>query len=197
MTAILTQRCDPFGVERERYGEKLAGNMQEGATAGHYVWHCEEPVIGRYKFRCRGGEYGFRRANDGGIVQAYRCDGGHEGEVMALCKIHVREMSAGPPPPGWSVDRKNSYGQIGGTVSNELCPPCAAPPRAKELMARATFLHGQLSRMRMMLGAVLDPKVLARTVAIESEMDQVRAELDDMHERGIIHKCPLRLVEVS
>jgi hypothetical protein len=190
VTAILTQRCDPFGIEREKYGELLAGGLHPEATAGKYIWHCEEAVIGRYKFRCTGGNYGFRRGNDGGLVEAYHCDGGHEGMVMALCKIHVDEMSAGPPPPGWSRDKKNSYGQIGGTKSNEMCPRCAGPPRAKDLMARADFLQQQLSGM-MVVG------LMSRVAAIQSELDQVRAGLDEMHERGLIHKCPLRLVEVS
>jgi hypothetical protein len=190
VTAILTQRCDPFGIERERYGEKLAGGIYSEASVGKYIWHCEEAVTGRYKFICRGGEYGFRRQNDGGVIAAYRCDGGHTGLPMCLCKIHVAEMSAGPPPPGWSKDKKNSYGQIGGTVSNEMCPRCIAPPQAREFMARADFLQSQLS-------AMVIHGILSRVVAIQSELDQVRARLDELHERGIIHKCPLRLVEVS
>jgi hypothetical protein len=190
MTAIITQRCDPFGVERERYGEKLAGGLYSEASVGKYVWHCQEPVIGRYRMICTGGDYGFRRQADGGLIAAYHCDGGHRGQVMALCKLHVRDFTTGPPKPGWSADKRTPHGQIGGTRANDTCPACVAPPRARELMARADFLQQQLSAM-MIHG------ILNRVVAIQSELDQVRAGLDELHERGIVHKCPLILREVS
>lgn len=190
MTAILTQRCDPFGVERERYGEKLAGGLYDQASVGKYIWHCEEPTIGRFRMTCTGGNYGFRRQNDGGLIEAYRCDGGHQGQVMALCRLHVRDFTTGPPKPGFTKDLRTPLGQVGGTKANELCPACVAPPEAREHMARADFLQSQLSAM-MIHG------IMARVVAIQSELDQVRAKLDELHERGIIHKCPLILREVS
>jgi len=190
VTAILTQRCDPFGMETERYGQRMAGGLFGEASAGNYKWFCEEPAVGRYRMICTGGDYGFRRAADSGLVAAYHCDGGHQGQVMVLCRKHVRDFSAGPPKPGWSADLKTPLGQIGGTKASELCPACVAPPAARELMDRANFLSSQMTAM-LQLG------LLARIAAIQSELDQVRAGLDEMHERGIIHKCPLRLVEVS
>ena len=190
MTAILTQRCDPFGVERERYGANLAGGLYTEASVGKYVWHCEEPVVGRYRMICTGGDYGFRRAPDGGIVNAYHCDGGHKGQVMDLCAIHVRQFSVGPRKPGWNKDKTVPHGIVGGTVANEMCPACVAPPQVRELMLRADFLQAQLS-------AMVIHGIMNRVVAIESELDQVRRALDEMNERGISHKCPLKLVEVS
>src|SRR5215472_8028826 len=193
VTAILTQRCDPFGMETERYGQRMAGGLFGEASAGNYKWHCQEPVTGRYRMICTGGDYGFRRQADGGLIAAYHCDGGHKGQVMALCRLHVRDFSTGPPKPGWSKDLRTPLGQIGGTKANELCPACVAPPEARTLMERANFLHAQLSAM--MTSPLLNFQ--ARIAAIESEQDQVRAALDELHERGIVHKCPLRLVEVS
>jgi hypothetical protein len=190
MTAILTQRCDPFGMETERYGEKIAGGLYGPESAGKYKWHCEEAVTGRYRMVCTGGDYGFRRANDSELVPAYHCDGGHRGQVMNLCAIHVRQFSVGPRAPGWNKDKTVPHGIVGGTVANELCPPCAAPPEAREHMARADFLQAQLS-------AMVIHGIMSRVVAIESELNQVRCRLDELHERGIIHKCPLKLVEVS
>jgi len=190
VTAILTQRCDPFGVERERYGERLAGGLYDEAGPGKYVWHCEQPVVGRYRMVCTGGDYGTRLAPDGGIVAAYHCDGGHRGQVMDLCAIHVRQFSVGPRAPGWSKDKKTPHGIVGGTKANELCPACVAPPGVRELMVRADFLQAQLS-------AMVINGIMNRIVAIESELDQVRAALDDANARGISHKCPLKLVEVS
>lgn len=61
-------------------------------------------------------------------------------------------------------------------------------------LERANFLHSQLSAMKTSpLALVLG----ARMAAIESELDQVRARLDELHELGVIHKCPLILREVS
>lgn len=194
MTAILTQRCDPFGVEQERYGEKLAGGLYGPESAGKYIWHCEEPTIGRFRMVCTGGNYGFRRQNDGGLVQAHHCDGGHRGQVMVLCKLHVRDFTTGPPAPGFTKDLRTPLGQVGGTKANELCPACVAPPEARPHMERADFLQAQLSAM------MTSPIALTlghRIAAIESELDQVRKKLDELHERGIIHKCPLKLIEVS
>jgi hypothetical protein len=193
VTAILTQRCDPFGIERERYGEKLAGGIYGEASVGKYIWHCEEPVIGRYRMICVGGDYGFRRGNDGGLVEAFHCDGGHKGQVMALCKLHVRDFTTGPPKPGWSRDKRTPHGQVGGTKANDMCPRCVAPPKAMELMKRADFLQQQLSAFMTSGLLAMSPRV----AAIESEQDQVRAALNEMHERGIVHKCPLVLREVS
>jgi len=202
MTAILTQRCDPFGIEVERYGERLAGGLYPDAKVGHHIWHCEEPVIGRFRMRCTGGEYGFRRANDGGIIQAYHCDGGHEGQVMNLCRLHVREYNTTGymrPKPLNSVSydaagRAQHWAPgsvVGGSRANDMCPRCAkGGEEGWAAMGRADFLQQQLSGM-MIAG------ILPRIAAIQSELDQVRAKLDEMNERGFIHKCPLILREVS
>ena len=197
MTAILTQRCDPYGVERERYGEKLAGGMFPHAKAGAYIWHCENAVSGRYKFRCTGGDYGFSLANDGGLIEAYHCDGGHEGLVMPLCDVHRREMAAGPPPPGWSKDGKNSYGQIGGSKANEMCPRCAAPEVARAYMDEADWIQQEMSKIKYMENATGLLISSAEFKRLEQRQNDARAKLDELHQRGIVHKCPLRLVEVS
>jgi hypothetical protein len=190
MTAILTQRCDPFGMEIERYAEKLAGGMYGEKYAGKYKWHCEEPAIGRYRFICRGGNYGFRRQADGGLIEAYHCDGGHKGQVMVLCRIHVRDFTQGPPKPGWSKDKRTPHGVVGGTKANEMCPRCMWPPEAAELQQTADALQQQMAQMQIY-------GLIGQFAKLQAEQDQVRARLDELNETGRVHKCPLQLVEVS
>jgi hypothetical protein len=183
-TGLLTGRCDPFGAESR---VQLLGGVFEPANVGKVMWHCQEPAIGRYRFICRGGDYGFRRQNDGGIIHATHCDGGHRGQVMTLCRKHVRDFTVGPPKAGFTKDLKTPVGQVGGTVANELCPACAYPPEARELSAKADDLNMRIAR------AFLLPEIARLT----SEQDQIRARLDELNETGVVHKCPLILREVS
>jgi hypothetical protein len=183
-TGLLTGRCDPFGAESR---VQLMGGVFGPEQAGKIMWHCQEPAIGRYRFICTGGDYGFRRQNDGGLINATHCDGGHKGQVMTLCKIHVRDFTVGPPKAGFTRDLKTPVGQIGGTVANELCPACAYPPEARELSERADYLNMMIARTFL----------LDQITRLTAEQDQVRARLDELNETGRVHKCPLRLVEVS
>ena len=205
-TGLLTARCDPYGIEST---VKLFGGMFPEKMMGRYIWYCAERAQARYQYVCTGGDYGFRRANDGQPVTATHCDGGHKGVVMPLCGRHARELAAGPPRPGFTADRKTPFGQVGGTVSNELCPRCAMPDEARALTDKANELQDKMTRVQYaMLGSGLlvstvrtpDGQIhdlAAEFARLQAEQDQYRARLDELHERGIIHKCPLRLTEVS
>lgn|SRR5215469_859566 len=189
MPAVLTQRCDPFGAESRI---QLAGGLFPENQVGKIMWHCSEPAQARYRMVCRGGEYGFTRSPGQGIIAAYTCPGGHRGQVMPLCVKHAREFTVGPPKPGWNRDKTIPHGQVGGTVANELCPACAAPPVARPLMAKADELNQRIATYKA-LGLDFAPECRA----LEAEQDDVRRQIDELHERGLIHKCPLQLVEVS
>jgi hypothetical protein len=187
-TGLLTERCDPYGAESSI---RLLGGTVPENQAGKYHWYCDERAESRFRLICRGGEYGERQAPDGGLVAAYHCPGGHRGPVMPLCKVHIREFTAGPPAPGYDSAYR-PYGQVGGTKATELCPACAMPPPARVLQDKATALHQELSRWQM-TGIIAGP-VMRR---IEGEMNQVAAAIDELRVQGIVHKCPLELVEVS
>lgn len=187
--SLLLDRCDPYGIEST---VKLFGGMFDEKHMGRYIWYCTERAEARFRYMCTGGDYGFRRQNDGGLINAYHCDGGHKGPAMPLCRKHQRDLAVGPPAPGWSADKTTPYGQVGGTKSNEMCPACACPPRARSLMEDAERLQQEMARL---VYAGLDVSVAF--LRLQSQQDQVRAALDELHERGIAHKCPLKLVEVS
>jgi hypothetical protein len=191
-TGLLTERCDPYGAESSI---KLMGGTIPENQVGKYHWYCRERATGRFRFYCKGGEYGFRRANDQGIVTAYQCPGGHTGVVMPLCRVHQRELSVGPPKPGFDASYR-PFGQVGGTKANELCPACALgkgtghEQQIRDAMERANALQQQISTM-MYIG------LIGEVARLQSEQDKQRAILSEMHERGFTHRCPLILREVS
>jgi hypothetical protein len=189
-TGLLTQRCDPFGMENGHWGEQLAGGVLNDMGAGKYKWYCKQPAAGRFRMVCVGGDYGHRLQNDGGLIRAFHCDGGHKGQVMPLCKTHVSEFSVGPPPPGFTRDLKTPVGQVGGTRANEMCPACMWPAEARELQDVADRLQQELSRY-MILG------LMSEFARVTARQDQIRARMDELFATGRVHKCPLKLVEVS
>ena len=205
-TGLLTARCDPFGAESRI---QLLGGMYDESYRGKHMWHCAERAVGRYRMICTGGDYGYRAANDAGLVSATHCDGGHRGQAMHLCATHVAEFSRrgdrAPVPlasRAWDGAGHEQHwapgSQVGGTKANELCPACAYPPEARELSARADFLHQQISGVRIL---AMQSGIIGfggrRLAAMESEAAQVSARLDELNRLGIAHKCPLILREVS
>ncbi|HWM96726.1 MAG TPA: ABC transporter C-terminal domain-containing protein [Streptosporangiaceae bacterium] len=193
-TGLLTSRCDPFGAESQ---VKLLGGMYGEEHRGKYMWHCAEPAIGRYRMTCTGGDYGHRLAADAGLVAATHCDGGHVGQVMPLCKVHVREFTTGPPKPGFTRDLKTPVGQVGGTVANNMCTACMWPPEARGLQETADAMQQQLAMLHYQMAATGLMTGLPRMARLTARQDQVRARLDELYASGRIHKCPLKLIEVS
>ena len=194
-TGLLTARCDPFGAESQ---VRLLGGLYGEQHRGHYMWHCKEPAIGRYRMICSGGDYGFRAANDGGLIKAFHCDGGHRGQPMTLCALHVRDFTTGPPKPGFTKDLKTPVGQVGGTRATDMCPACMFPPEARTLTEVADRMQAELSRLHYgaQISGILGLN-LRRIAVVTAAQDQVRARLDELHQTGRIHKCPLNLREVS
>lgn len=194
-TGLLTARCDPYGIEST---VRILGGMYDQKHMGKNIWYCPERAVSRHRLVCTGGYYGHRVANDGGLVKAHECPGGHQGPEMPLCPLHIRELSVGPPKPGWSKDKTTPHGQVGGSKANEMCPACAFPPEAKELQARADFLHQQMSQIKILAA---NSGILGfgakRFQEMDIEQEGVRARLTELYELGIVHKCPLKLVEVS
>jgi hypothetical protein len=194
-TGLLTQRCDPFGAESKI---QLLGGLYDEKHRGTYMWHCKEPATGRYRMICTGGSYGHRLQADGGLIAAYQCDGGHQGQVMPLCRIHVRDFTVGPPKPGFTRDLRTPVGQVGGTKGNEMCPACMWPPEARTLQMEADAVQQRISQLRMVVAASgIMGKFLAELASLESRQDQQRARFDELFASGRVHKCPLTLKEVS
>jgi hypothetical protein len=105
---------------------------------------------------------------DGRYRMTCRC--GHVGQVMPLCYQHVAMIS------------KRQAG---------ICPPCVMPPAALELHERIQRAQGHAATLAM-LGA--DPAAVAAAVA---QAEGLGAMMTDLVTRGIAHRCPLTLTEVS
>lgn len=161
-TGLLTARCDPYGAESQ---VQLLGGMYPESHKGRIMWHCSNQAQARYRMVCTGGEYGTRLA-PGGEVAGFHCEGGHRGQVMPLCKDHVRE-----------IQKRQS----------DLCPACAFPPQARQHQAEAEYAQAQLYH-------AWNFELMARWTSV---LDQARAALDELNARGLVHKCPLKLIEVS
>lgn len=166
-TGLLTQRCDPYGAES---GIRLLGGMYPDSHLGRIMWHCAKPAdAGRFRMICQGGPYGIRLANDGQLVAAYNCPGGHQGQAMPLCTGHRRMLA-----------RR----QAG------LCPACAWPPQARTLTE--AIERAQLDMRNAARAGLLNA---ARKLAAAG--DDLQAQMNDLITRGVVHRCPLKLEEVS
>jgi hypothetical protein len=188
-TGLLTSRCDPFGAESRI---QLLGGMYGEQHRGKHMWHCSNRAAGRYRMVCQGGDYGHQLSPGQGLVSAFHCDGGHKGQVMPLCTVHVREFTVGPPKPGYTRDLKTPVGQVGGTKANEMCPACMWPPEARTLQEQADDLQ---QRMSVLVVTGLD--LTGDFLRLKAAQDRVRGRMDELFASGRVHKCPLKLTEVS
>lgn len=162
---LLAARCDPYGAESRI---QLLGGIYPENHVGRIMWHCQARAEARYRMICRGGEYGTRMA-PGGPVAGFLCDGGHQGQVMALCRAHRQEI---------------------GRRQAGMCPACAYPAAAR------TQIAGLEDCLRRQQSAELlfDFRENARLTLLAADLT---AGLDEMRTSGVIHQCPLELVEVS
>ena len=150
-------------------GIRLLGGIFPESQVGRIMWHCSDPATARYRMTCLGGTYGTRIASDGGPVPGYTCDGGHRGQPMPLCDSHRK-----------AIARRQSG----------LCPACAFPPHARELtevlQARQADMHNAFS-----LG------FLAAAAKLGAVVEDLQGQMTELYEQGIVHRCPLILIEVS
>lgn len=148
---------------------RLLGGMFPEDQVGRIKWHCQLPAEARYRMICTGGRYGVRVAPGSELEQAYICEGGHRGQIMPLCRSH--RVSIGRRQAG-------------------LCPACAFPPAARDLtealQARQADMHEAFR-----LG------FLAAAARLGAAVEDLTNQMTEMSQRGLIHRCPLKLVEVS
>lgn len=172
-TGLLTARCDPYGIEST---VKLMGGVYPEKYMGKHIWYCEARAEARYRLVCTGGRYGVRLTPGAGLDTRHTCDGGHRGVEMPLCNGHAAQLRDGPPP-----------GQVGGPGNASVCPACMMPPAARVLSEQIEAMNPDI---------YFAPTLLHRT-RLTARQDGLRAQIDELRIRGLVHKCPLRLTEVS
>lgn len=148
---------------------RLLGGIFPEDQVGRIKWHCQARAVARYRMICEGGRYGARVAPGSEVEYGYLCEGGHRGQAMPLCDLHRKSIASR---------------QAG------LCPACAFPPAARELtellQARQADMHSAFR-----LG------YLAAAAKLGAAVADLTNQMTELSQRGLIHKCPLRLVEVS
>jgi len=147
---------------------QLLGGVHPASMQGRIHWHCEQTAVARFRMICTGGGYGTRTAPDGGPVYAYHCPGGHRGQIMALCKDHRLEIA-----------RRQS----------DLCPACAYPPDARSIAQEIEAVQYEMTRPG--LGS------WSKLAQLTLRHNHLAEKMTELRDRGLIHKCPLRLTEVS
>lgn len=112
------------------------------------------------------------------------CVHGHRGQAMPLCGpgLVMGKNGENFMHPGHVAE----LGRRGGG----LCPPCAYPPAARELEEVVKAAQTD------MVDAIMRDDT-ARVAACKQRMEDAGKSMDELIARGIIHKCPLTLVEVS
>ena len=111
-----------------------------------------------------------RAPMDGYWRMTCQCDPPHRGQRMPLCYAHVREI---------------------GRRQAGTCPPCVMPPAALALHEDIQRAQG---RVYALYQAGADPAILQAAVTRHEDLS---AAMTDLYVRGIIHRCPLILTEVS
>ena len=102
------------------------------------------------------------------------CVHGHRGQPQDLCVGHVEMI------------RKRGSG---------VCPPCAHPPDEVELQEKMERIRRR-PELYPATAPSLELMERAQKRAV-SELWGIQAALDELVARGIVHRCPLTLTEIS
>lgn len=98
------------------------------------------------------------------------CACGHVGQVMPLCYPHVA--------------------MIGRRMAG-ICPPCVMPPEALDLHERVNAATARVARL---MAGPPAPDAIRAAIARVEDLGRMMSELV---ERGVAHRCPLTVTEVS
>lgn len=129
-----------------------------------------EQMNGRHHWYCDNrADARYRMVCTGGTYGLSTCPGGHKGQVMPLCAAHRSEI---------------------GRRQSGLCPRCCWPPQALGWHEAGQAAEREL-RLALQAGS---PQQVA---AAQRKMERAGARLQELWVAGIVHKCPLRLEEVS
>lgn len=169
-----------------------AGAAPLNATPGGLLKQRCDPYGAETRIQLMGGLYGENYLGrhmwhcDREAAATYRmtCRCAHRGQPMPLCGPGLVRGGDGLwfPHPGhaYQISRR----QAG------LCPKCAWPAEAVQHHEAGQHFEREL-RAALMTG---NRDAEAR---IKQAMLDAGAALQELNDRGIIHRCPLRLVEVS
>jgi hypothetical protein len=93
----------------------------------------------------------------------------HAGPIMDLCVAHARELQA---------------------RMSDTCTRCVWPDEARGI-------NDSMDHVMRMMADARDRDDRVTLSKLNSQLDDLRHEMDNLRERGVIKKVPLKLVEVS
>jgi hypothetical protein len=134
-----------------------------------------EQYLGRHMWHCP-------REAAGTYRMVCRC--GHRGQPMPLCGPGYVQAPDGQWIPHPGHVHEISRRQAG------ACPRCVWPPEARTL-------HEAHQHYERELHAAMVTQNAAAANRIKQAMLDAGNKLQELNDRGIIHKCPLHLEEVS
>jgi hypothetical protein len=97
------------------------------------------------------------------------CEFGHEGPIMDLCRGHVREL---------------------GARMSDTCTRCVWPEAARAVNDAMDHVMKRMAEAR-------DRQDIVTLRNLNSNLDDLRHDMDGLREQGLIKKVPLKLVEIS
>lgn len=152
----------------------MPGVTMAGAGSGVLVQRCN-PFGGTSPRHLEGGFYGLAHLGP----HLWECHARAEGRYRYRCRCGHRSREPQWLCPGHVyMMRKRMSG---------VCPPCVHPPREVEIQTGMQAIRDT---------AHLHPTLPALDAAYTRLWD-LQHELDELVERGIVHRCPLVLEEVS
>lgn len=134
-----------------------------------------DSMLGRHMWHCG-------RAAEATYRMVCRCE--HRGQRMPLCGPGIITGPDGVPYPHPGHAAELSKRQAG------ACPACIWPP-----MARAEHEAGQSAEQELRMAIILGDH--AGVSRAKQAMETAGARLQELNDQGIVHRCPMRLVEVS
>lgn len=114
------------------------------------------------------------------------CENRADGRWIMVCQCPHEHKSATPRPLCLAHVAEIQRRQSG------LCPPCAWNDTARALEEEITWIQGDISAV-FYAGGLYSSEMAALQSRLRDRADQ----MTELYHRGIIYKCPLKLVEVS
>jgi hypothetical protein len=173
-------------------GAARLGSRPINSTPGGLIKTRCDPYGAESRIKLLGGVYGPEHLGrhmwfcerEAEAIYRMVCDCLHHGQPMPLCGPGIVIGKDGQPYPHPGHAAEISKRQAG------LCPACCWPPKAREFHEAGKHAETALTDAYLRQDE-------AAIVRAQQAMTDAGKALDELWRRGIVHRCPLRLIEVS
>lgn len=145
-----------------------------GAGAGLLVQRCDPFGHESKMTGLEGGFYGPAHLGE----HMWHCTARADGKYRMTCKCGHKGK------PAWLC---NGHSMMFRRRMAGVCPPCVHPPREIEIQASMNAIRQDAYAL----------PTLAHVSAAQDRLWDLQHQLDELVERGIVHRCPVALQEIS